>query len=821
MQEEFAVKIIGISCCGEERPVGVFSAPTFFFGIEPSPNFSYGGCQIQVATDYRYFINGFPDMWDSGTVRGEMRPVRYAGSPLSPFTRYYWRVRVLGAGNDASDFSKVGEFVTGAVCRSDWGAGVFESEDGVSSVRKPFFADDTLESAFLFIAASGSAGNTAAAYINGNAAFADPVFPGPAEPFVMYAEGADVTEYIRRRNSLNIDFCGRVSAILKLNYSDGRSETIESGDGWELLPDTPYLKAAADGRCEEYDAVKAQSVYSPDYSQEHKIPKRGNAPMYIRHRLSYSVCSEKLTAVSVKPCETGWLFDFGRTVCGYAETVFRDADKPVVIRYHEYADGRLDAPLGESGAPCCVYHPAGRAAERYAPTFFRTAFRYVSVEGLTYRPSVSDALAVSLTSAPKKAEFSCSDEDLNGVFAGAVNTASADLLNLPTDSQDGNGAGKPGFTLAADAFLLLNDAENVFRRLLESMEDSQSVGGYIPSEFPSSEAKTDVAASMSAIIAAWSLYMYCGDRELLAGYYRSADALMNALASVSNGDLSFDATLLAYADRYAEDPVSPGFLASVFYFRTAEIMSMWCAALRDRDGAEKYRDLAMRIGTAVNEKYLHFTAGRYFYENGAQGANTLALAFGLCPEKARPSVTEALVDDIRLKGRLTVGHIANTYIFNVLSDNGYCGEAYSLVKDGALPAYMRENGVGTFPLCAGVGPTAHMAFAGGCARWITGALVGLSYETPGGRRIRIRPYMPEELNEVSFRTASAYGDISLYWQRYDGRISIDITVPVDCEAVLCLPVNNSRLGNRDIGEQFVFRTGKHHITINDRSTKSL
>ena len=93
--EEFALKINDIFCCSEKRPIGISDVPVFSFELEAVPLFNYGGCQIQVASEYRFLENGMPDMWESGTVRGEMRPVRYAGKPLKSFTRYFWRVRVL------------------------------------------------------------------------------------------------------------------------------------------------------------------------------------------------------------------------------------------------------------------------------------------------------------------------------------------------------------------------------------------------------------------------------------------------------------------------------------------------------------------------------------------------------------------------------------------------------------------------------------------------------------------------------------------------------------------------------------------------------
>ncbi len=812
--EEFAVKINGLTCCGEERPIGVAGKPSFFFSVAASPDFTYGGCQIQVASDYDKLNGGTPDMFDSGTVRGEMRPVVYAGKPLAPFTRYYWRARVIGMGTDISDYSDIGEFVTGAVVRSDWNAATFRSDGRVSFIRRNFAAGDTPESAFLFIAGRGELPNSAVVYINGSRVDIGEAFPGPSAAFSMSMRGVDVTELIRRRNTMIIGFSGSVSAVVRMCYPGGGCETAETDGEWELLQGSPCSASAGS---ERYDAGGTAAVLAPDAPASGLRPEYGCSPVYIRPSPCFAVSEERIIAKAVRPASSGWLFDFGRQVRGYAEIAVRDADAPVCLKY--FGQQTEGEDIG-AGAGECVFIPAGLASERYRPAFFRTAFRYVLVEGLSYRPELTDAVAFTVTSAPKKAEFFCSDEDINRVFDCAAKTFSANLLWQPTERPD-DAAGSPGFALSADVQLLINDAEGTYRRFFENAEDSQSVGGYLPSSFPSVSAPTDLIRSAAFIPAVYALYNYTGDRGLLERYMPSAELLMNALRRVSGGGASFGGTLFAFGDLYAEEPAGADFLGMAFFFRAAETMSLWCAALRDRDGADRYRELALRSGNAINEKYLRFTAGRYFYEKGTQSANTVALAFGFCPEKARPSVAEALADDIKLKGRLTCGYIANTYVFGVLSENGFEDTAYSLIKNGALPAFLRSSGASAFTLNEKGESPLNAAFAGGYAKWIVEKLAGVSLEAPGGKRIKICPYMPDGISEMSLSLGLADGEISVYWQRNDGGISMDISVPTDCEAVLCLPVNNSRLGGRESGDRFIFRTGKHHITINDRSTKSL
>ena len=144
-------------------------------------------------------------------------------------------------------------------------------------------------------------------------------------------------------------------------------------------------------------------------------------------------------------------------------------------------------------------------------------------------------------------------------------------------------------------------------------------------------------------------------------------------------------------------------------------------------------------------------------------------------------------------------------MYETLAENGHADEAYRLITERS-GGRERERSA---------------AAAGGYARWLTRTFVGLSFEKPGGKRMRIKPYLREGIDEASFSTETVYGNVSVYWQRDGGRISLDIDIPDDCEAVLCLPINNSRIGDRGRGEQFVFRSGRHHITTSDRRTDSI
>ena len=79
--------------------------------------------QIIVGADRASIEKGIGALWDSGRVRSAAQSgVHYEGSPLSSFTRYYWRVRTWDEAAKPSALSEVARFETGSFAPSDWSA---------------------------------------------------------------------------------------------------------------------------------------------------------------------------------------------------------------------------------------------------------------------------------------------------------------------------------------------------------------------------------------------------------------------------------------------------------------------------------------------------------------------------------------------------------------------------------------------------------------------------------------------------------------------------------------------------------------------------
>ena len=64
---------------------------------------------------------------------------------------------------------------------------------------------------------------------------------------------------------------------------------------------------------------------------------------------------------------------------------------------------------------------------------------------------------------------------------------------------------------------------------------------------------------------------------------------------------------------------------------------------------------------------------------------------------------------------------------------------------------------------------------------------------PGYKRIRIQPVLTKGMTEVSASYESVYGTIKSAWSCKEGKICVDVRIPANTTAVLCLPEKDAEI----------------------------
>src|SRR6218665_846443 len=138
---------------------------------EPQPRLSWqindrgqGALQsayaVFVAADSTLLAAGKSLVWNSGKIRSSDILIRYKGSPLKPFTRYYWKVRTWDKNGAPMTDSNPSFFETGMMGMSHWNGSWISDRGDVNTLKAPYFrktfhAPKKIRAARAYIAAAG------------------------------------------------------------------------------------------------------------------------------------------------------------------------------------------------------------------------------------------------------------------------------------------------------------------------------------------------------------------------------------------------------------------------------------------------------------------------------------------------------------------------------------------------------------------------------------------------------------------------------------------------------------------------------------------
>ena len=229
--------------------------------------------------------------------------------------------------------------------------------------------------------------------------------------------------------------------------------------------------------------------------------------------------------------------------------------------------------------------------------------------------------------------------------------------------------------------------------------------------------------------------------------------------------------------------------------------------------AEKYAALYTKTLDAFQAEYITGT-GRVLTET--QTACVLALQFDLAKPEHRQRILEALVKNIgRHNTHLTTGFVGTPYICHALSENGRHDLAAKLVlredypswlyavKMGATTIWERWNSIlpnGDFE-ASGMNSLNHYAY-GSIGNWLYRKLAGINQLEAGYRKILIKPLPAQGINDIKASLETPYGTVAVEFSCHEKRVTMNVTVPPNTQAIVCLPGQETQ---RETG------SGRHHF----------
>lgn len=747
---EYAVNPIGIDVADPDLSWTVVS------GKRKQAQSAY---ELIVSDNIPDIANVTGNAWKTGKIiSSQTLHVRYSGSPLKSFTRYYWRVKVYDKDGQSSPWSDIAWFETAMLSEKDWKASWigdgkpqftrdedFYGDDPMPLFRKSFNTGRKVAYARLYISGLGYY----EAYINGKKVGDRALDPGwfsyqKQVPYSVYditsllQDGRNVCGImlgngwynvlpLRMWGNLNLRqhlAGGRpcLKAELRLNYADGTSEVIVTDGSWLTAPgpvirNSVYLGEQFDARLEPKNwtiserssgFMKASVVKGP----EGKLTVQMQPPVRITRVI-------KPVNVS-QPKKDVYVFDMGQNFAGVARIrVKGPAGTRIVLRYGEdiYPDGNLNVMTsvagqiknnnGGPGAPPVAWQEdsyilKGEGTETWSPRFTFHGFRYVEVTGWPGTPSVDDIEGLRMNSDLGEAgKFHSSNEMFNRLFEVAGWTFLSNVFSVQSDCPAREKFGYGGDIVAtAEAFIYSFNMAGFYRKAVRDFAEARRPLGGITETAPfvgiADRGPGDGSGPLGWQLAyPWLIWQMYD----FYGDKRIIEENYNFLAEQAAFLKSGSKELLYYSgisDHESLDVKPEAFTSSAFWYHHIRLLAAFSEITGRSGRALTYNALADSIRIAILNKFHIKGTGRF--DSASQAAQVFALWYGFPPGDESGAALNALAEELgRHENHLSTGIFATKMMFDVLRKTDRNDLAYKVANQRTFPGwgYMLSKGATT------------------------------------------------------------------------------------------------------------------------------
>lgn len=791
--------------------------------------------QLIVGIDSVQVAKGMGNCWDSRRVASSDILAVYAGAPLCPYTRYFWKVTGWDEKDNVSA-SDVSSFETGVMEMSNWrGSWITDTHDirlkPAAYFRKAFDAKRKIRQARAYIAVGG----LYELYINGQRVGdhrLDPTYTR-FDRRTLYLTH-DITGMLQQGSNAagvllgngwynhqstavwNFDqapwrarpkFCMDIRII----YEDGGVEFVSTGSDWKTALSPVIFNSIY--TAEHYDARLEQPQWNKTAFDDKKWKNASGttapAPLIVSQQMHPIRDVKELKPMKMtKLSDTDYLFDLGRNISGTSElTITGKAGTEIRLKHAERIgkDGKVDMsnidyhyrPRDNSDPfQTDIFILSGKGEESFRARFNYKGFQYVEVISSEPVELTSNSLKACFmhSDVPAVGRIHSSDELLNKIWEATNSSYLSNLFGYPTDCPQREKNGWTGDAhIAIETGLYNFDGITVYEKWLADHQDEQAPNGVLPAIIPTGgwgyHWGNGVDWTSTIAIIPWNIYLFYGDKHLIASVYDNIKRYVDYLDRTYPSGIT-DWGLGDWIPIKSKS--SKELTSSIYYYVDTDILAKAAALLNKQDDYLKYSALAEKIKTSINARFLNEQTG--IYCSGHQTELSAPLYWKIVPEQMKERVAKNLAEKVQRDGSIDVGLLGSKTILNALSENGYADLAYMLaskdtypswgwwIKNGATTLYENWRMDGNKDISLN-----HIMF-GEISAWYYKTLGGIfpDASAPGFKHIILKPHFVSGLQFFEASHVSPYGEIRSSWKRNKKTITYSVTIPSNCTASFCL-----------------------------------
>lgn len=817
--------------------------------------------QILVGSNKELLANDKSDLWDSGKVTGDdSLHIEYAGKPLRSRSQYFWKVRIWDQDGRPSAWSNIASWGMGILRQDEWLGMWIQSDLELFDYQQKYklVPDHDREPESAMWGRAREISKATAKIDEAPAVWLRKEFATPAKPVVrakvfisglgfnevflngkkindhflnnaQYDYGKtvpyqvhDVTRFIRQgSNALGVmlgngyfnpvvpsvlreyaaDFINtpRLRCELRMEYTDGSTESVVSDPTWQFTTDGP-IRFNSVRAGDTYDARKELGDWSsPGYradSWRHARPAEAPAGRLASQELPPVRLIQEIPAVSVKKRGDAYRFDIGVESTGWARLKIRgNAGQKITLKY----PGANSHTLGRYQE--CQYICKGDAEETYEPRFSFNGFRFIDVTGLTDEPKPNDLVGCQMVSDLQAVgSFSCSSPELNRIQEVVIRTIRNYYIQTPMDPVREKVCWTQDVQSNFEPTSYNYDVSRIYAKWQDDYINSVQADGYVPTVVPSCFDGPTINCPWwggMIIYNPWQLYQFCGDRRILEQSYEPMKKYLGYLDSIAKDNViewGLGDWLEMHEGKQPPRPIGTTvpYTSTCAYFLYADILRQTAELLGKPREAQAFAAKRDAIRIALDARFYNPSEG--FYDRGSQTSFILALKLGLQQGEKRTRLIENLKARIaKDNDHLSCGFVGLPYLLTFLTENNMGDLSWRIATQPTYPGWydmiftrnnsvLKEDWAGKLVQMPSLGVS-----IGG---WFYRCLGGIRSEAPGFKSFTIQPYT-DTLDWVKSRYQSPHGEIRSDWSKKDGHLTMEVTIPVNTSATVHVPCKDA------------------------------
>ena len=456
----------------------------------------------------------------------------------------------------------------------------------------------------------------------------------------------------------------------------------------------------------------------------------------------------------------------------------------------------------------------------YEPKFTYFGFRYVLIKGLNkINPNDFEGVVI-YSNLENTIKCITDNEKINKLIKNAYWGQKGNFLDVPTDCPQRSE--RLGWT--GDAQVFSNtacynmDSYIFYKKFLKDLRGDQTMyyEGDIPCYSPSLKkqaAKGGAVWADAGTIVPWNIYLNYGDKNLLKNFYSMMKDYVETLIKedIKQGNHNLILEGFTFGDWLALDGKSQlsvfggtdnGFIMSVYYFHSIELISLAAKELKNKSDYIKYTELKSKIHKAILN---HFFTKKGKFKLDTQTSYVLCLQYNIYISKdiiIKQFIKRIEKDLFHIK----TGFTGTPLILLTLFDNNMDDIAYRILFNEDFPSWLYAINLGATTTwerwnslledgsvnTVSMNSFNHYAYGSVCEA-IYSRIAGLRNMAPGWKKVLIKPQVNYRIKKIDFSYNSVSGKYEISWKWKKNNFIIDFTIPNGCIANITLPNGSTHI----------------------------